>query len=53
MATTLLNIFLLDMNFDKFTIGLKSFILAKLKKKKKKNQRLAISKVKYLNFKFL
>ena len=35
MATTLLNIFLLDMNFDKFTIGLKSFILAKLKKKKK------------------
>ena len=52
MATTLLNIFLLDMNFDKFTIGLKSFILAKLKKKK--NQRLiAISKVKYLNFKFL
>ena len=40
MATTLLNIFLLDMNFDKFTIGLKSFILAKLKKKKKKKSKV-------------
>ena len=42
MTTILFNIFLLDMNFDKSTIGLNFlsifFILAKFQKKKKKSK---------------
>ena len=54
MTTTLLNIFLLDLNFEKSISGLHflfiSFILAKFLE----NQKLiAMSSIKYLNFKFL
>ena len=53
-ATTPLNIFLLNVNFDKFTIGLNflliSFIFANFSKEKKS---ILMSSIKYLNFKFL
>ena len=52
--TTPINIYLLDMNFEKFTVRLhfllKSLTLAKFSE----NQRLiTMSLIKYLNFKFL
>ena len=53
-VTTLLNIFLLDVNFDKSTIGLycllKSFMLINFVKNQKS---IAISSIKCLNFKFV
>jgi len=54
MATAPPNIILLDINFDKFTIGLHilfiSFILAKIPQDQRS---IAMSSIKYLNFKFL
>ena len=53
-ATNRLNIFLLDMNFNKFTIGLHFLLISSMLAKFLKIQRsITMSSIKYLNFKFL
>ena len=54
MATIVLMIFILDVNFDKFTIGLNFLPIFSMLENFSKNQILiAISSIEYLNFKFL
>ena len=54
MTTSLLNIFLLDMNFDKSTIGLTFLPIFSMLVKFQENQRLIVMpSIKYLNFKFV
>ena len=53
-TTTLFNIFLLDVNFDKSTIGLHFLLIFSILTKFLEDQKLiAMSSIKYLNFKFL
>ena len=52
--TTILNILLLNMNFNKSTIELHFLLISSMFAKFPENQRsIALSSIKYLNFKFL
>ena len=52
--TTILNILLLNMKFNKSTIGLHFLLISSMFAKFPENQRsIALSSIKYLNFKFL
>ena len=52
--TTILNILLLNMNFNKSTIGLHFLLISSMFAKFPENQRsITLSSIKYLNFKFL